>query len=746
MSSNFIRQSKISSFSTGATCTIGWQHTVRLALSRRSRNVCKEVTIGRRGTLSRSFSGQKSLSSPISAISSSTLFATPNVSSTSATKQEFLDKQSSLNGQLSIIQSKAGLINLNSPKQISEHLYGTSILGGTEKGTLEILLKKNEMDEDKLNLVQLVLEFREIKRQIRMVNSQHTVTQNRLSNKNVNNMQTHFKILNSTPSLPPSQLASYSNQSESKNTRRHKSSSSVSAPEEKPDTVRKVLSNGASTFSTTKHIDSLFDPTHEEIKSQVDPFWLESLHSISKPSARAILPQLHPHCPIGYDPSATPKDPYTGISSGPSVVSSTAGKKGSLLSYVRDQKTKYRDCVILTRVGDFYESFGIDALLLMEHCGLNAMAGKARAGCPIKNVQATLDGLTNAGYKVAVFEEASDIDHHANGMKRSSRGGKARIKDRMLAQIVSPANPIYLYDLVLCDASRSRDSLFDTPSARPFVGIISSAAQGYTIVHISMEERTVRVSEHVTAEAVACRLASFPPADPLIYVPSRGEELSASSSTSLASSAIGQRLPFLPSKYAVAKEGSGSRLQIKVLSPTLHISGPGTGISNIERAKQCIVSAMLSLTQNIDDIDESIVDPDSLLSHSDFVVVSQEESRFPREGIVENTHTHPLYMETAKQLGLMDDAAIPPLIPHLLPDSAPVSTRRFLRRWLLTPPPPSVANAMSNLVSFWKEEVSALPPLTIPPIGKLLSLLRAGQASAQVSRNLCEISRDLCSL
>ena len=101
-----------------------------------------------------------------------------------------------------------------------------------------------------------------------------------------------------------------------------------------------MQSNGASTFSTTKHIDSLFDPTHEEIKSQVDPFWLESLPSISKHSARAILPQLHPHCPIGYDPSATPKDSYTGLNIGSSIVSSIAGKKGSLLSYVRDQKMK----------------------------------------------------------------------------------------------------------------------------------------------------------------------------------------------------------------------------------------------------------------------------------------------------------------------------------------------------------------------------------------------------------------------
>ncbi len=32
------------------------------------------------------------------------------------------------------------------------------------------------------------------------------------------------------------------------------------------------------------------------------------------------------------------------------------------------------------------------------------MGNKAKAGCPIKNVQATLDGLTSAGLTVAVIE------------------------------------------------------------------------------------------------------------------------------------------------------------------------------------------------------------------------------------------------------------------------------------------------------------------------------------------------------
>ena len=45
-----------------------------------------------------------------------------------------------------------------------------------------------------------------------------------------------------------------------------------------------------------------------------------------------------------------------------------------------------------------------DTILLVERCGLNAMTGKAKAGCPIRSVQATLDCLTAAGFRVAFYE------------------------------------------------------------------------------------------------------------------------------------------------------------------------------------------------------------------------------------------------------------------------------------------------------------------------------------------------------
>lgn len=64
-----------------------------------------------------------------------------------------------------------------------------------------------------------------------------------------------------------------------------------------------------------------------------------------------------------------------------------------------------RKQVLLTRVGEFYETYGVDAVMLMQHAGLNQMGQEVRAGCPRKNLQQTLNGLTSAGLTVAVYEE-----------------------------------------------------------------------------------------------------------------------------------------------------------------------------------------------------------------------------------------------------------------------------------------------------------------------------------------------------
>lgn len=79
--------------------------------------------------------------------------------------------------------------------------------------------------------------------------------------------------------------------------------------------------------------------------------------------------------------------------------------------------------MLLTRVGEFYETYGVDAVMMMQHAGLNKMGQEIRAGCPRKNVQQTLDGLTGAGLTVAVYEEARRLSIFWVGVFCSTEGG-----------------------------------------------------------------------------------------------------------------------------------------------------------------------------------------------------------------------------------------------------------------------------------------------------------------------------------
>ncbi len=527
----------------------------------------------------------------------------------------------------------------------------------------------------------------------------------------------------------------------------------------------------------------------------IDSYWIEPLLSLTKSTSRSLVRQLSrlTSCPMGYDPSASTlslsssasKQPQSNDVAGSSLsatsTSTTNPSSTSLLSYVRTNKAFHTDAILLIRVGDFYESYGIDAIMLVEHCGLNPMGGKARAGCPIMNVQATLDLLTKKGFRVAVYEEEQQLPLHK---RKNIRSGGSKLKSRYLAQVISSANPTYMHGLVL-NSDDGNVSSSSTAPGRSYVGVIETNA-GYTLVEVFAEERTVMVSERLTSEAVACRLVAYPPADPLFYVPPYSTESSGSGRRQRL-----DRLPFLPWKqqqptnfltslgYSSDSVGNGSgtvgKMRVKTLPPSLVVS-PKPGISDVERAKQTIVSALLRLDDGYhrsastssdteeDDL-STVTTPFSTknrnrraVTHTDFAIVSASTSSIQQsdtDSAMTSTSaaavaTRPLHLETATQLGLMFDPALPPLISSLLPESAPSPSRRFLRRWLLIPPPPDIADAMSQLVRILRDENDkALPSLSAPPLtGKVISLIRAGQASAAVYSEIlssldaaCEICR-----
>lgn len=183
--------------------------------------------------------------------------------------------------------------------------------------------------------------------------------------------------------------------------------------------LRRIGKGGRRNRLSVRCISSSFiehnnDVSHlERTGSKVDAYWLEHLRAVRRPAARALIPQLVDSNPLGYEPPTGP------------------AKKGTLLEYCVAQKAMHPSKVTLTRVGEFYETHGVDSIMLVEHCGLNPMGNKAKAGCPVRNVQATLDGLTRMGFTVAIYEELVDVN--ANPGPRA----RTRIKQRALAQVLT---------------------------------------------------------------------------------------------------------------------------------------------------------------------------------------------------------------------------------------------------------------------------------------------------------------------
>ena len=664
-------------------------------------------------------------------------------------------------------------INPRSPRQVSKLLYKDQERGPTDKSTLmkiimsdinhdndEVFEKENERQK---KVARLVLKCRELL----ALKDAGQVTMSSTSSSNGS-----FLSRVTQSAMRDVQIANYSSSSMTSDStakvddnNRSRSSAKTSGAEKQEVSLKELPTDSIPTYAMSAYdqmVMDLFPNMNDKTQdnnvdnASIDLYWIEPLLSLTKSSSRSLVRQLqYQNCPMGYDPSASP---FSALVS--SENNSSKKRTTSLLSFIRQQKQRhFNDAIMLVRVGDFYETYGVDALMLVEHCGLNPMAGKARAGCPWRNVQATLDGLTNAGFRVAVYEEWNGDEEGFRemvGIDVAEQTGKKSLKRRYLAQVVSSANPTYMHGLVLkddssvCDDSpASHDGISSSSGNSPgrsYVGVIETQA-GYTLVEVSAEERVAVVSERLTAEAVYCRLIAYPPADPLMYVPPYSDGWSNSKNRS-------DRLPFLPwrqtnsmMKPSVGVSTGSGKVRVKTLPPSLVVE-PTSGKSDIERAKQTIVSAFMRLEDDSLEGETNNNDESSLpkkrergkVTHEDFVVVtpSSTVASVPDEHRSKLTASLPLHLETATQLGLMSDPAIPSLVSSLLPDSAPSSSRRFLRRWLLIPPPPDIADAMSKLVGTLKNDDNrALPSInSIANAGKVSSLIRTGQASASVFREL----------
>jgi len=207
-------------------------------------------------------------------------------------------------------------------------------------------------------------------------------------------------------------------------------------------------------------------------------FWSVELLRIDRPSAANLIPKLATDNALGYagarDPSVLPKS--KSCSGSIRVVDMACG-----------WKRNHPESVLLVRMGDFYEAWGIDAVMLVQYAGLNPMGDSCRAGCPKANIQQTLNALTDAGLSVAVYEEANLVGSRSKKIK----------KERYLSQVVTPGRPIYLHDTCL------KDGELPYRSARPYAAIqCSSGDNGCSLALFSVDSRELRIHESTTIEAI----------------------------------------------------------------------------------------------------------------------------------------------------------------------------------------------------------------------------------------------------
>ena len=119
-----------------------------------------------------------------------------------------------------------------------------------------------------------------------------------------------------------------------------------------------------------------------------------------------------------------------------------------MMSKYLETKEKYPDCILMYRLGDFYEMFFDDALeaskilditLTGKKCGV----GDERApmcGVPYHAVDAYISKLVNAGKKVAICEQREMTEEEKDAEKKA--GNKANIMQRNVVRIITAGTAI----------------------------------------------------------------------------------------------------------------------------------------------------------------------------------------------------------------------------------------------------------------------------------------------------------------
>ena len=188
----------------------------------------------------------------------------------------------------------------------------------------------------------------------------------------------------------------------------------------------------------------------------LDQYWSGILENVTHPTAISLMKTLDHTAATGFP---------------------TDKKAGKIMTTTNEAAERFPRHVILIQVGDFFESHGVSALCLMEFGGLRAMGAipTMRAGTPKRSVQRLLNSLVHKNLKVAIFNEFNN----------TSKG----FIDRKLAQVVSPAAPLFLFRHHNGDASDDDENdVISQPVVLVKYGVTVFNVQEKTKKHFDIEK------------------------------------------------------------------------------------------------------------------------------------------------------------------------------------------------------------------------------------------------------------------
>ncbi len=164
-------------------------------------------------------------------------------------------------------------------------------------------------------------------------------------------------------------------------------------------------------------------------------------------------------------------------------------KQTPLMRQYSQIKSKYKDSILLFRMGDFYETFYDDAITTSKVCGIaltkrnHGAAGDCPlAGFPYHQLDAYLPKLVKAGYKVAVCDQLEDPKFAKGIVKRG------------VTEVVTPGVTLY-------------DKLLDTNRNNYLVSIFAKRINNYYLLGVSALD--VSTGDFFTSEIKSEQLIEF---------------------------------------------------------------------------------------------------------------------------------------------------------------------------------------------------------------------------------------------